>query len=226
MFFDSLWLVENSEYGIGNCSSTTPYFIQIADWAIGFKIHHKSSCLMSIEMKCYTHLWWTKTSSKFDTVHRLTVVPNGWNPPKISSRIVTSFSMQVSANLHNFRFRLPALHIQNLSNFCRHKYDPSISRFFFKLVFGGFFVIWLNCETWWWNHSRFMYSRAYTWWCGVVCDGSQRTVKDPTPVQSFYMGGHSNLAEALILARTPKLLHSALQHQSVVHRGLTVLSNG
>ena len=41
-----------------------------------------------------------------------------------------------------------------------------------------------------------------------MCDGSQRTVKDPTPVQSFYMGGHSNLAEALILARTPKLLHT------------------
>ena len=39
-----------------------------------------------------------------------------------------------------------------------------------------------------------------------MCDGSQRTVKDPTAVQSFYMGGHSNLAEAPI-ARTPKLLH-------------------
>ena len=59
-----------------------------------------------------------------------------------------SFSMQVSANLHNFRFRLPALHIQNLSNLCKHKYDPSISRVFFcNLVFGGFFVIWPNCET-------------------------------------------------------------------------------
>ena len=42
----------------------------------------------------------------------------------------TSFSMQVSANSHNFRFRLPAFHIQNLSNRCRHKYNQSISRYF------------------------------------------------------------------------------------------------
>ena len=124
---------------------------------------------------------------------------------------------------HNFRFRwLHALHIWIFAgrSMIRQFHD-----FFLNLVFGGFFVVWPNCETWWWNHSRFMYSQAYTWWCGVVCDGSQRTVKDPTPVQSFYMGGHSNLAEALIRARTPKLLHSALQHQLVVHRGLTVLSN-
>jgi hypothetical protein len=33
---------------------------------------------------------------------------------------------------------LPALHIQNLSNHCRHKYDTSISRFFKNLIFGGF----------------------------------------------------------------------------------------
>ena len=30
----------------------------------------------------------------------------------------------------SFRFRLPVLHIQNLSNHCRHKYDSSISRIF------------------------------------------------------------------------------------------------
>ena len=39
-----------------------------------------------------------------------------------------------SADSHNFRFRSScALHIQNLSNCCRDKYYPSISRFF-----GGF----------------------------------------------------------------------------------------
>ena len=40
----------------------------------------------------------------------------------------TSFSMEVCANSHNFRFRLYALHIQNLSNRCRHKYDSSQRR--------------------------------------------------------------------------------------------------
>ena len=40
------------------------------------------------------------------------------------------FSLQVSSKSHNFRFRLPALHIQNLSNHCRHKYDSLISRIF------------------------------------------------------------------------------------------------
>ena len=58
----------------------------------------------------------------------------------------TSFSMQVSANSHNFRFRLYALHIQNLSNRCIHKYDPTISRIFW-IPFWRFFLIWPNCES-------------------------------------------------------------------------------
>ena len=33
------------------------------------------------------------------------------------------------------------------------------------------------------------------WSCDVRI-ALKRTVKDPTPVQSFYMGGHSNLVEA------------------------------
>ena len=41
-----------------------------------------------------------------------------------------------SENSHNIRFRsLRAIHIQNSSNCCSHKYDQSISRFF---IFGGF----------------------------------------------------------------------------------------
>ena len=49
----------------------------------------------------------------------------------------TSFFSWVSKNFHNFRFRSwHALHIQNLSRHWRHKYDPSISRFF-KLIIGG-----------------------------------------------------------------------------------------
>ena len=35
---------------------------------------------------------------------------------KFIQRDFTSFQMKVSANLHDFRFRLPALDIQNLSN--------------------------------------------------------------------------------------------------------------
>ena len=63
---------------------------------------------------------------------RRTVVLNVKNPPK--HKFVygdfTSFSMEVFENSHNFRFRLPVLHIQNLSNRCRHKYDSSFSRIF------------------------------------------------------------------------------------------------
>jgi hypothetical protein len=46
---------------------------------------------------------------------------------KFTQSDFTNYSMQVTANSHNFRFRsLCALHIQNLSNRCRHVYDPSI----------------------------------------------------------------------------------------------------
>ena len=34
---------------------------------------------------------------------------------------------------------------QNFSKRCRHKYVHSISRFFFHLIFGGFFDVWPNC---------------------------------------------------------------------------------
>ena len=42
---------------------------------------------------------------------------------KFTQSYFTSFSIQVSANSHNFRFRsLRVLHIQKISNCCRHKY--------------------------------------------------------------------------------------------------------
>ena len=68
-----------------------------------------------------------------------TVVPNSENPPKnkFNQGDFTRFSIQVFENFHNFRFRLPVLHIQNLSNRCRHNYDPSISQLFLNLIFGG-----------------------------------------------------------------------------------------
>ena len=49
-----------------------------------------------------------------------------------------SFSMQFSANLHIFRFRVPELHIHNLSNRYRHKHDSLISRIFQILCLTGF----------------------------------------------------------------------------------------
>jgi len=71
-----------------------------------------------------------------------------WRKPaenKLTPGDFTSFSICVSAILHNFRYRFPALHIQNLSNHCRHEYDSSISRIFTKSRFGQAFAIWPNC---------------------------------------------------------------------------------
>ena len=81
-----------------------------------------------------------KSTSATPPVRRRTVVSNVENPPKnrFTQGDFTRFSMQVSENSHNFRFRLPVLHIQNLSNHCRHKYDPSISQFFEILFLAGF----------------------------------------------------------------------------------------
>ena len=77
---------------------------------------------------------------------RCTVVPNVKNPPKhkFAQGDFTRFSMKVSANSHNFRFQLPALHIQNLSNRCRHKYYQSISQIFESCFWRGF-TVWPNC---------------------------------------------------------------------------------
>ena len=52
--------------------------------------------------------------------------------------------MQVSAYSNSFRFRsFRTLHIQNLSNRCRHKYDQSISRIF-QSNFWQVFAVWPN----------------------------------------------------------------------------------
>ena len=57
----------------------------------------------------------------------------------------TNSSMQIPAYSDSFRFRsYLALHIQNMSNCCRHKYDPSISRFF-QSNFWRVSEIWPNC---------------------------------------------------------------------------------
>ena len=75
------------------------------------------------------------------------------NPPKnkFNQSDFTSFSIQVSAYSHNFHFRsLSALHFQNLSNRCRHKYDPSISRIFWISFLAGFCNLVQLCgwDTW------------------------------------------------------------------------------
>ena len=85
-----------------------------------------------------------KLHSKRQT-RRTTVVPKRKNPPKIDSHKVSSRVFQVSANSKNFRFRLlHELHIQNLSNHCRHKYDPSFHEFFESHFWRGF-AIWPIC---------------------------------------------------------------------------------
>ena len=64
---------------------------------------------------------------------------------KFTQSDVTSFYRQVFANLHNFRFRsFCVLHIQNLSNRCRHRYDLSTSQNF-QCNFWWIFPIWPNC---------------------------------------------------------------------------------
>ena len=59
----------------------------------------------------------------------------------------TRFNMQVSSNSKRFLFRLlPSLHIQNLSNRCRHEYDPSISQIFKIKFLAGFCNLDQLCE--------------------------------------------------------------------------------
>ena len=54
----------------------------------------------------------------------------------IHGRNFTSFFKQITADSHNFHFRLlQTLCIQNLSNCCWHNYDASISRVFSKINF-------------------------------------------------------------------------------------------
>ena len=57
------------------------------------------------------------------------------------------FSIQVSSNSKGFRFRsLPALHIQNLSNRCRHEYKLQFHEFI-KFYFWRVFDIWHVCHS-------------------------------------------------------------------------------
>ena len=72
--------------------------------------------------------------------------------------------MEVCANSHNFRFRLPALHIQNLSNRCRHKYDQSNLTNFRISFLAGFLqydpTVWCTTSPgsilllWWWHQAN------------------------------------------------------------------------
>ena len=64
---------------------------------------------------------------------------------KISSLVAISrifFKQVSSADWHNFRFRwLHSLHIENLSNGCRYKYDPSqFPRIFLNSFLEGFLL--------------------------------------------------------------------------------------
>ena len=71
----------------------------------------------------------------------------------------TNFSIQVLEDWLDFCFRsLHALHIENLSNCCRHKYDQSISRIF-EFYFWRDFAIWPNCVAVQWLMPRPLFVR-------------------------------------------------------------------
>ena len=90
----------------------------------------------------------------------------------------TSFSIKVSAYSPNFRFRsLSALHFQNLSNRCRHKYDTSISRDFQSNVWRVFDVK-SNCvalHRHWARGSRLAYSPDIV--CGALSNIQQALLR-------------------------------------------------
>ena len=76
---------------------------------------------------------------------RMTHISFKWLKPaknKLTWSDITNFFMQNSFRFRQFR----ALHFQNLSNCCRHKYDPSISQVF-QSKFWRVFEVWHNCVT-------------------------------------------------------------------------------
>ena len=91
-------------------------------------------------------LWPTVGSHRLKTKPKRiaggTVVPKGSNPPKEGSLVFPN-----NFQHFDFRFRLlHALHIQNLSNCYRHKYDQSISRIF-QSFFWRIFATRPDCGT-------------------------------------------------------------------------------
>ena len=100
-------------------------------------------------------LWPTVGSHRLKTKPKRiaggTVVPKGSNPPKEGSLDVISRVFPSNYQHFDFRFRLLyALHIQNLSNCYRHKYDQSISRIF-QSYFWRVFATGPNCAERWWQ---------------------------------------------------------------------------
>ena len=86
-------------------------------------------------------LWPTVGSHRLKTKPKRiaggTVVPKGSNPPKKGSLDVISRVFQINSQHFDFHFRLlHALHIQNLSNCYKDKYNQSISR-----IFGEFLLL-------------------------------------------------------------------------------------
>ena len=107
------------------CTYYRPY-IGLADWlAVLYAISRTTSFLRSGDSKKMgTKVGSIAVSpccSSSAAAHYHTVVPNVKNPPKhnFALGVFTSFSMEVFGNSRNFRFRVPEIHIQNLSNRCR-----------------------------------------------------------------------------------------------------------
>ena len=117
------------------------------------------------------------------------MVPNGRNPPKISSLDVISrvFSTIFQKVYFYFRFRgLHAIHIQNLSNSCRNKYDQSISRIFESYFLAGFFAIWPNCGPVQWTRGLVL--------AAVICNTFDGTLHNfdivASDLEIFCVKGH------------------------------------
>ena len=69
------------------------------------------------------------------------------------------FPKSISTDLHNLRLRwLYALHFRNLSNCCKHKYDPDNFTNFLICNFWRVFVIWNYCAA----------QRCHRWACHVT----------------------------------------------------------
>ena len=83
-------------------------------------------------------IFWLPCSTPSSTLCTYMEMTHGGSKWLKPANIFTNFSIQVSANSLDFRFRsLQVLYFQNVSKCCSHKYNQSISRVF-NLILSGF----------------------------------------------------------------------------------------
>ena len=106
-------------------------------------------CAVWCGVYCCISSEWNNAAKEWEVARRRrrhTLVPNLENPPKIkfTKGDFTSFSMQVSANSNNFRFRLPALHSKFVKPLQAQVWHVNLTNFFGS-HFWRDFAIRLNC---------------------------------------------------------------------------------